>query len=149
MTRGFPRYPLALSFIVAAFALNACGGSKLDAAGYKKAAIALDGTIKQVERATDDAMTTGDPMMLGRAFETLMPKLLAMRAAVKKVQVGDAAMAEAHAGLTATVDAYVSEFERLNENVTSAVLADTKVSMRSAVEEFDAGIASWRDATGE
>jgi hypothetical protein len=149
MTRQLPRFLFVFGCVTAALAFSACGSSKLDAAGYQKAAGGLDGTIKQVERETHDALTTGDPMMLGRAFETLVPKLVALRAAVKKVEVGDAAMAEAHAGLVATVDAYVGEFERLNETVTSAVLADTKVSMRSAVEDFDAGVASWREAIAD
>ncbi|MEZ4266602.1 MAG: hypothetical protein R3F39_09510 [Myxococcota bacterium] len=149
MSQRFPRFLLALSLVLTMSALSACGASKLDADGYKKASAGLDGSIKQVERETHDALTTGDPMMLGRAFETLVPKLVALREQVKKIQVGDAAMAEAHAGLVSTVDAYVGEFERLNETVTSAVLADTKASMRTTVEEFEAGIATWRDAIGE
>ncbi len=149
MTRRAPWLLLAIGLAIGLPALSACGASKLDAGGYRKAAVALDGSIERVERETQDALTTGDPMMLGRAFETLVPKLVALRADVKRVQVGDAALAEAHAGLVSTVDAYAGEFERLNETVTTSVLGDTKASMRSAGEDFKAGVARWRDAVAD
>jgi hypothetical protein len=134
---------LALALL---FGISACKGGASTPEEYRKEMKDFYSKLSKVQNSTKEAQGCGDPMMLGRAFEKLVPAANGLKTAIDGVKVDGASLGPVHQALVDAVTTHASTLEGLSGSITSTPLPESKGALNDSAANLAEAMDTWEEA---